>query len=44
MLARISSGQPTAGKNMEMDCLSAVIGGVSLTGGEGRFQQQFVVY
>lgn len=37
MLARISSGQPTAGKNMEMDCLSAaVIGGVSLTGGEGR--------
>ena len=37
MLARISSGQPTAGKNMEMDCLTAaVIGGVSLTGGEGR--------
>lgn len=37
MLARISSGQPTAGKNMEMDCLTAaVIGGVSLVGGEGR--------
>ena len=37
MLARISSGQPTAGKNMEMDCLTAaVIGGVSLTGGEGK--------
>lgn len=37
MLARISSGQPTAGKNYEMDCLTAaVIGGVSLTGGEGR--------
>lgn len=37
MLARISSGQPTAGKNIEMDCLTAaVIGGVSLMGGEGR--------
>lgn len=37
MLARISSGQPTAGKNYEMDCLTAaVIGGVSLTGGEGK--------
>lgn len=37
MLARISSGQPSAGKNMEMDCLTAaVIGGVSLTGGEGK--------
>lgn len=37
MLARVSSGQPTAGKNMEMDCLTAaVIGGVSLTGGEGK--------
>lgn len=37
MLGRISSGQPTAGKNYEMDCLTAaVIGGVSLTGGEGK--------
>lgn len=37
MLARVSSGQPTSGKGMEMDCLTAaVIGGVSLTGGEGR--------
>ena len=37
MLGRVSSGQPTAGRNMEMDCLTAaVIGGVSLTGGEGK--------
>lgn len=40
MLGRVSSGQPTAGKNMEMDCLTAaVIGGVSLNGGEGKISQ-----
>ena len=37
MLGRIATGQPTAGKGLEMDCLTAaVIGGVSLVGGEGR--------
>lgn len=37
MTGRVSSGQPAAGKGMEMTCLTAVvIGGVSMTGGEGK--------
>lgn len=37
MLARINSGQAAVGVGMEMDCLTAaVIGGVSLVGGEGK--------
>jgi len=37
MTGRVSSGQPAAGTGMEMTCLTAVvIGGVSMTGGEGK--------
>ncbi|MDO4549217.1 MAG: ABC transporter permease [Clostridia bacterium] len=37
MTGRVSSGQPAAGSGMEMTCLTAVvIGGVSMTGGEGK--------
>lgn len=37
MTGRVSSGQPAAGKGMEMTCLTAVvIGGVSMNGGEGK--------
>lgn len=37
MTGRVSSGQPAAGNGMEMTCLTAVvIGGVSMTGGEGK--------
>jgi ribose/xylose/arabinose/galactoside ABC-type transport system permease subunit len=37
LLGRINSGQPQAGTNYEMDCItSAVLGGVSISGGEGR--------
>lgn len=37
MLARVNSGQPAVGVGLEMDCLTAaVIGGVSLAGGEGK--------
>ena len=40
MLGRINSGQPTAGKNMEMDALTAVVlSGVSLAGGEGKISK-----
>ena len=37
LLSRINSGQPKAGKGYEMDVITAVvIGGVSISGGEGR--------
>jgi len=37
LLGRINSGQPQAGTNYEMDCITAaVLGGVSISGGEGR--------
>lgn len=37
MTGRVSSGQPAVGKGMDMTCLTAVVlGGVSLTGGEGK--------
>jgi len=37
MTGRVSSGQPAAGNGMDMTCLTAVvIGGVSMTGGEGK--------
>lgn len=40
MLGRIATGQPTAGKGYEMQCLTAaVIGGVSLAGGEGKISK-----
>jgi ribose/xylose/arabinose/galactoside ABC-type transport system permease subunit len=37
LLGRINSGQPQAGTNYEMDCITAaVLGGVSISGGEGH--------
>lgn len=37
MMARINSGSPTVGKGFEMDVLTAaVLGGVSVSGGEGK--------
>jgi ribose/xylose/arabinose/galactoside ABC-type transport system permease subunit len=37
MMSRINSGSPTVGKGFEMDVLTAaVLGGVSVSGGEGR--------
>ena len=43
MLGRVSSGQPKVGDGYEMDIITAtVMGGVSLTGGEGKIQ--FVIF
>ena len=40
---RINSGQPTAGSGMEMDVITAtVLGGVSLSGGEGKITGVFI--
>lgn len=40
MTGRVSSGQPAVGKGMDMTCLTAVVlGGVSLTGGEGKIMK-----
>lgn len=37
LLARVNSGQPKAGEKYEMDAItSAVLGGVSIAGGEGK--------
>lgn len=37
LLGRINSGQPNAGTGYEMDVItSAILGGVSINGGEGR--------
>lgn len=37
MMSRVNSGQPLSGNAMEMDALIAcVVGGISVTGGEGR--------
>jgi ribose/xylose/arabinose/galactoside ABC-type transport system permease subunit len=42
MMSRINSGAPTVGPGMEMDVLTAaVIGGVSLLGGEGKISKAF---
>ncbi|MDR1271885.1 MAG: ABC transporter permease [Clostridiales Family XIII bacterium] len=42
MMSRINSGAPTVGPGMEMDVLTAaVIGGVSLMGGEGKVSKAF---
>ncbi|MFZ1382542.1 MAG: ABC transporter permease [Scrofimicrobium sp.] len=42
MMSRVSSGQPNVGLAMEMDVLTAaVIGGVSLMGGEGKIGKAF---
>lgn len=43
MLARVGSGQPSAGEGYEMDVLTAcVLGGVSLNGGKGKIGMAFV--
>ena len=43
MLARVGSGQPSAGDSYEMDVLTAcVLGGVSLNGGKGNLGKAFV--
>ncbi|MDY3249357.1 MAG: ABC transporter permease [Candidatus Choladocola sp.] len=35
--ARLGSGQPSAGQNFEMDCITAaVVGGTSMSGGRGK--------
>jgi ribose/xylose/arabinose/galactoside ABC-type transport system permease subunit len=37
MLSRVGSGQPISGKGLEMDVITAcIVGGVSITGGEGK--------
>lgn len=43
MLARVNSGQPKAGSGYEMEVLTAVVvGGVRITGGEGRISSVIV--
>ncbi|MCI9339857.1 MAG: ABC transporter permease [Dorea sp.] len=43
MTGRVSSGQPAAGKGMDMTCLTAVVlGGVSMNGGEGKVSKVVV--
>lgn len=38
-LSRLSSGQPTAGEGYEMTAITAVVlGGISVSGGEGKFR------
>ena len=37
VVARLGSGQPSAGQNFEMDCITAaVVGGTSMSGGRGK--------
>ena len=37
LLARVNSGQPTAGTGYDMDVITGVVlGGVSMSGGQGR--------
>jgi Ribose/xylose/arabinose/galactoside ABC-type transport systems, permease components len=43
MMGRINSGNPTAGRSFEMDVLTAaVLGGVSVLGGEGKVFGAFI--
>lgn len=43
LLSRTNSGQPSAGVGYEMDAITAVVlGGVRLTGGEGRISQVMI--
>lgn len=43
LLSRTSSGQPSAGDGYEMDAITAVaLGGVSLSGGEGKINQVMI--
>lgn len=42
ILSRLSSGQPSAGEDFAFDVVTAVVlGGISVTGGEGRFSGIF---
>ncbi|MFA5468540.1 MAG: ABC transporter permease [Sphaerochaetaceae bacterium] len=43
LLSRINSGQPKAGQGYEMDVITAVVlGGVSISGGEGRLSMVII--
>ena len=43
LLSRTNSGQPSAGIGYEMDAITAVVlGGVSLSGGQGRVSQVMI--
>ena len=43
LLSKTSSGQPSSGSGYEMDAITAaVIGGVSLSGGEGRLSMVII--
>lgn len=43
LLSRTNSGQPSSGAGYEMDAITAVVlGGVQLTGGEGRISQVMI--
>lgn len=43
LLSRTNSGQPSAGTNYEMDAITAVVlGGVSLSGGEGKLSMVII--
>ncbi len=43
LLSRTNSGQPSSGTGYEMDAITAVVlGGVQLTGGEGRISQVMI--
>lgn len=43
LLSRINSGQPKAGQGYEMDIITAVVlGGVSISGGEGRLSMVII--
>ena len=43
LLSRVNSGQPSAGDGYEMDIITAVVlGGVSVSGGEGKFSKVII--
>ena len=43
LLARVNSGQPNAGEGYEMDVITGVVlGGVSMSGGQGRLAMVIV--
>ena len=43
IVTRLGSGQPSAGQNFEMDCITAaVVGGTSMSGGKGKIMGTFV--
>ena len=43
LMSRVNSGQPSAGDGYEMDIITAVVlGGVSVSGGEGKLSKVIV--